>query len=89
MVVVMPSTNFGGFGFKVNATVRVCALGLIFSSSNVQAQVVSDGTTNSQINVIENISTITGGIQAGQNLFHSFEQFSLATGSIANFDHAV
>jgi filamentous hemagglutinin family protein len=85
----MPSTNFGGFGFKVNATVRVCALGLIFSSSNVQAQVVSDGTTNSQVNVAENISTITGGIQAGQNLFHSFEQFSLATGSIANFDHAL
>ena len=85
----MPSTNFGGFGFKVNATVKICALGLIFSSSSVQAQVVSDGTTTSQVNVTENISTITGGIQAGQNLFHSFEQFSLATGSIANFDHAV
>ncbi len=85
----MPSINFGGFGFKVNAIVRICALNLIFSSSNVQAQVVSDDTTNSQVNVTENVSNITGGIQAGQNLFHSFEQFSLSTGSIANFDHAL
>lgn len=85
----MPSINFGGFGFKVNAIAEICILGLIFSSSSVQAQVVSDDTTNSQVNVTENVSTITGGIQAGGNLFHSFEQFSLATGSIANFEHAL
>lgn len=36
---------------------------------------------------IENITTITGGTRAGTNLFHSFGDFSIGTGDIANFSN--
>ena len=83
----MLSTNFGGYGFKVNATATVATLGLVISHGSVQAQIATDSTTNTQVNINGNISNITGGIQAGQNLFHSFQQFSLPTGEVVNFDN--
>ncbi len=43
-----------------------------------------DGT-GTVINLNGNQFTITGGTQAGGNLFHSFQQFGLSQGQIANF----
>ena len=85
----MLSTNFGDCRFKVNSMATVATLGLVFSHGSVQAQIASDGTTNTQVQVTDNISNITGGIQAGNNLFHSFEQFSVSTGEVVNFDNTV
>lgn len=53
------------------------------------AQIAPDATlgVNSQITVDGNITTITGGSQAGSNLFHSFGQFSLPTGTQAHFNN--
>lgn len=46
---------------------------------------VSLGTTISQTG---NVHTIDGGTRAGNNLFHSFQTFSLGTGHIARWTHS-
>ncbi|MEH1935817.1 MAG: S-layer family protein [Nostoc sp.] len=50
------------------------------------AQVTSDGTTNTTINQSGNNFTILNGIEKGNNLFHSFNNFSVPTGGSANFN---
>ncbi len=64
------------------ATVALTYVG----SSQAQAQLAgtNDGT-NTRINQNGNTFNITGGTQAGANLFHSFQRFGLNQGQIANF----
>ncbi|MBD2340523.1 S-layer family protein [Calothrix sp. FACHB-156] len=50
------------------------------------AQVTSDGTTNTIVNLNGNDFTIINGSEKGNNLFHSFSNFSLPTGTSATFD---
>jgi filamentous hemagglutinin family protein len=50
------------------------------------AQVTSDGTTNTIVNQNGNNFTILNGIDKGNNLFHSFSNFSVPTGGSATFD---
>ncbi|MEH2361956.1 S-layer family protein [Nostoc sp.] len=50
------------------------------------AQVTSDGTTNTIVNPNGNNFTILNGIEKGNNLFHSFNNFSVPTGGSASFD---
>ncbi|MBD2605514.1 S-layer family protein [Scytonema hofmannii FACHB-248] len=52
----------------------------------VVAQVTSDGTTNTIVNQSGNNFNILNGIEKANNLFHSFSNFSLPTGSSATFD---
>lgn len=56
----------------------------------VFAQVVPDTTLpiNSNTTTDGSTTVITGGTQAGSNLFHSFEQFSVTTGGTAYFNNA-
>nr|MDJ0596039.1 hypothetical protein [Pleurocapsa sp. MO_226.B13] len=65
----MESKSFGIFKLKITTT-TIAVLGSICGGNNVRAQVVSDRTTNTQVQVNNDISQITGGIQAGNNLFH-------------------
>ena len=81
----MLCNNFSSHSFKVSAITAIIALMLL--GDDVQAQIASDNTTNTKVQTKGNISQITGGIQSGDNLFHSFEQFSLTTGRAANFAH--
>ena len=83
----MPFTNFNSYSFTTATTTIVTIV--MFNCGSVRGQVVSDGTTNTKVTVERNTSSIAGGIQAGQNLFHSFEQFSLATDTVASFNHAL
>ena len=61
----------------------------LWVSSVAQAQVASDATLGTIVNTSGGIADITGGTQAGTNLFHSFGQFSLSPSSVntAVFNH--
>ncbi|MEM9922802.1 MAG: filamentous hemagglutinin N-terminal domain-containing protein [Cyanobacteria bacterium P01_D01_bin.50] len=63
--------------------------GLLTSSIMLPAiaQVASDGTTNTTVNSTGNNFTILNGIQKGNNLFHSFKEFSIPTGGSATFQN--
>ncbi|MEO1430747.1 MAG: filamentous hemagglutinin N-terminal domain-containing protein [Cyanobacteria bacterium J06633_8] len=54
----------------------------------VNSQVTSDGTTSTTVNINNNNFTILNGIQKGNNLFHSFKEFSIPTGSSATFQNS-
>ena len=62
---------------------------MLFTSS-ARAQIIPDHTltVNSLVTSQGKTSNINGGTQVGSNLFHSFEQFSLSTGSTAYFNNA-
>ena len=52
------------------------------------AQVTSDGTVNTQVTTDGNVDEITGGETRGDNLFHSFQDFSVPTNNEAFFNNA-
>ncbi len=68
------------------AMVGAIALG----ANSAVAQMTPDATlpNNSTVTVNGNTFNINGGTQAGRNLFHSFQQFSLPTENTASFNNA-
>ncbi|AFY45257.1 S-layer family protein [Nostoc sp. PCC 7107] len=75
--------TFTGLGF----------IGAIFVSaiynSSVHAQVIPDHTLNTSVLQNGNNFTITDGNRVGNNLFHSFSQFSVPSNGSASFNNAV
>ena len=64
-------------------------LSLLGSSFNpVTAQISADDTVSTEVNNSDNISEITGGTTQGENLFHSFQEFSVPSGNTAFFNNA-
>ena len=71
--------------------IRLLLLGLFLTSAiapQVQAQISPDGTTNTNVNATDNVINIEQGDRAGDNLFHSWEEFSVPNGSEAFFNNA-
>ncbi|MDJ0569550.1 MAG: filamentous hemagglutinin N-terminal domain-containing protein [Pleurocapsa sp. MO_192.B19] len=69
--------------------IGLCTFGYLYAISNpILAQVTPDGTVNTQVNQNGNVAEITGGETRGSNLFHSFQDFSVGTGSEAFFNNA-
>ena len=62
-----------------------CSSFLISTVAN--AQVIPDGTVNTQVNQTGNVSEIIGGETRGSNLFHSFQEFSVDIGNEAFFNN--
>jgi filamentous hemagglutinin family protein len=64
--------------------------GTVFLASNIaHCQVLPDGTLSTQVTTNGTTFEINNGSLAGQNLFHSFSQFSIPTGSSAVFNNDV
>ena len=53
----------------------------------VSAQISPDNTLSTQVQQLGNQFTITGGATVGNNLFHSFEEFSVPTNAEAFFNN--
>ena len=63
--------------------------GYLYVTSNISvAQVTSDGTLNTQVSQNGTVANITGGETRVNNLFHSFQDFSVEPGNQAFFNNA-
>ena len=62
--------------------------GLFVAALPTTAQVTIDGTTSTTVNADGNNFEINNGNRAGDNLFHSFRDFSVPTGGEAFFNNA-
>jgi len=69
------------------STLPIASLGCLIPLS-VKAQVTPDGTTSTTVNQDGNNYTIEQGDRVGDNLFHSFNEFSVPTGGSAGFNNA-
>lgn len=68
-------------------SLAICCLA---TARPARAQIAPDGTlpTNSAVSVEGKLYRITGGTKLDSNLFHSFDKFSVPTGTTAHFDSA-
>ena len=73
----------------------LAAFGIALLSSAISlptpAQIAADGTLPTQVNTLDELNTIweiTGGGETGNNLFHSFAEFSVLTGNEVWFNNA-
>ena len=70
-------------------TIAFCSIffHFLFLGKATKAQISPDGSIPTKVNQSSEIE-ITGGTEAGSNLFHSFEKFSVNTGQEAFFNNA-
>ena len=69
---------------------RSLLLGLCLSNAiapQLLAQISPDGTTNTNVDTTDGVINIEQGDRSGDNLFHSFEEFSVPNGSEAFFNN--
>ncbi len=59
-----------------------------FSGYRVNAQISADNTMSTEINSFDNLTEIYGGTTRGNNLFHSFQKFSLPSDNTVRFNNS-
>jgi filamentous hemagglutinin family protein len=64
-------------------------LGLSLIATSARGQITPDGSLPTKVEQQGNVAEITGGEQAGNNLFHSFQDFSVSTGNEAFFNNGI
>ncbi|MEQ9001707.1 MAG: filamentous hemagglutinin N-terminal domain-containing protein [Coleofasciculus sp. B1-GNL1-01] len=63
---------------------------ILIPVKSVQGQIASDGSLSTDVKTADNLNfTITGENQAGENLFHSFREFSIPTNGSAFFKNSL
>src|SRR5438128_2641416 len=77
------STTGYAYAFLSTLTIGFLSSALVLPAI---AQVTSDGTTNTLVKQSGNNFNILNGIEKGNNLFHSFSNFSVPTGGSATFN---
>ena len=79
------------FHLKILPSLPLVLWSLANMTFSASAQVIPDKTLPNNTIVTTNgaIFNIDGGTRAGNNLFHSFEQFSLLTGQTASFNNPI
>ncbi|TWH55400.1 filamentous hemagglutinin N-terminal domain-containing protein [Dulcicalothrix desertica] len=87
MCVIFSSSTLGRFSLK--CLVVICCSAVALLKNSAIAQIIPDATlpNNSSVQAIHNLKIINGGTQAGSNLFHSFEEFSIPDGAGAYFNN--
>jgi filamentous hemagglutinin family protein len=77
----------GAYRFRTASSIFLLCLA---TTGPLQAQIVPDATlpVNSVVTPEGSTSVITGGTAVGGNLFHSFKEFSVKTGTTAHFRSA-
>ena len=75
------------WGRYLTTAIAIIAISPILLTATVTAQSITAAQDGTNTVVLPNGQQfdITGGTQAGANLFHSFQQFGLSQGQIANF----
>ena len=76
----------------INLVIKKTAIVIVFlglfEATSAYGQVVPDGTVNSRVTTQGNTSLINAGTTRGDNVFHSFQDFSVPTGNTAYFNNA-
>jgi filamentous hemagglutinin family protein len=81
---------------KIQPLIPLCSsIGIFWGTSITFAQTVpastripvADGTLGTQVSGTNNNFSIMGGLNKGQNLFHSFQDFSVPTGGAVTFSN--
>ncbi|PSF38968.1 filamentous hemagglutinin [Aphanothece hegewaldii CCALA 016] len=68
---------------------KIISLSSCLFNRAVLGQIIPDGTLPTQVEVNQQKIVITGGQQAGKNLFHSFNEFSVPIDHSVSFDNSL
>ena len=77
------------FKYRLLIFCGMLGLGGAIAGSRADAQISSDDTLSTEVDRSNNSLEISGGTAKGNNLFHSFQEFSLPSGNTAQFNNSL